>query len=100
VATGAGNRNQLCSGSGVGELIKGIILADGRGTRLDPLTQVTNKHLLPVGKEPMIWHSVKQLLGSGITEILVITSTQLMQDIVKLPRLWQTIWLRVHLPGA
>jgi len=36
--------------------MKGIILAGGRGTRLDPLTEVTNKHLLPVGKEPMIWH--------------------------------------------
>lgn len=62
--------------------MKGIILAGGRGTRLDPLTEVTNKHLLPVGKEPMIWHPVKQLVGSGIVEILVITSTHHMGDIV------------------
>jgi glucose-1-phosphate thymidylyltransferase len=62
--------------------MKGIILAGGRGTRLDPLTEITNKHLLPVGKEPMIWHSVKQLVGSGITELVVITSTHHMGDIV------------------
>jgi len=62
--------------------MKGIILAGGRGTRLAPLTEVTNKHLFPVGKEPMIWHSVKQLVGSGIREILVISSTHHMGDIV------------------
>lgn len=62
--------------------MKGIILAGGRGTRLDPLTEITNKHLLPVGKEPMIWHPVKQLVSSGITEILIITSTHHMGDIV------------------
>ena len=62
--------------------MKGIILAGGRGTRLDPLTEITNKHLLPVGKEPMIWHSVKQLVGAGITDVLVVTSTHHMGDIV------------------
>ena len=40
--------------------VKGIILAGGKGTRLAPLTEVTNKHLLPVGKEPMIWHLGKR----------------------------------------
>lgn len=62
--------------------IKGIILAGGKGTRLFPLTEITNKHLLPVGKEPMIWHSVKQLVSAGITDILVITSTNHMGDVV------------------
>lgn len=62
--------------------MKGIILAGGKGTRLHPLTEITNKHLLPVGKEPMIWHSVKQLVLSGITEILVVTATDHMGDIV------------------
>jgi glucose-1-phosphate thymidylyltransferase len=62
--------------------MKGVILAGGRGTRLDPLTEITNKHLLPVGKEPMIWHAVKQLCGSGIAEIIVITSTHHMGHIV------------------
>ena len=62
--------------------MKGIILAGGKGTRLNPLTEVTNKHLLPVGREPMIWHSVKQLCESGIRDIMVITSTDHMGDIV------------------
>ncbi|MDY6785087.1 MAG: sugar phosphate nucleotidyltransferase [Cyanobacteriota bacterium] len=62
--------------------MKGIILAGGQGSRLAPLTEVTNKHLLPVGKEPMIWHSVKQLVGSEIRDILVITSTSHMGDVV------------------
>lgn len=62
--------------------MKGIILAGGRGTRLSPLTEITNKHLLPVGKEPMIWHPVKHLVDSGIKDILVITSTQHMGDVV------------------
>ena len=62
--------------------MKGIILAGGKGTRLNPLTEITNKHLLPIGKEPMIWHPVKQLVGSGINEILIITSTHHMGDVV------------------
>jgi glucose-1-phosphate thymidylyltransferase len=62
--------------------MKGVILAGGRGSRLDPLTEITNKHLLPVGKEPMIWHPVKQIVGAGIDEIMVITSTHHMGDVV------------------
>lgn len=62
--------------------MKGVILSGGRGTRLDPLTEITNKHLLPVGKEPMIWHAVKQLVGCGIREIMVITSTHHMGSVV------------------
>lgn len=62
--------------------MRGVILAGGRGSRLYPLTEITNKHLLPVGKEPMIWHSVKQLVGSSIREIMVITSTHHMGDVV------------------
>jgi len=62
--------------------MKGIILAGGLGTRLHPLTEITNKHLLPVGKEPMIWHPVRQLAQAGIQETLVITSTHHMGDIV------------------
>lgn len=62
--------------------MKGVILAGGKGTRLNPLTEITNKHLLPVGQEPMIWHCVKQLTGAGIREIMVITSTHHMGDVV------------------
>ena len=43
--------------------MKGVILAGGQGTRLFPLTKATNKHLLPVGRVPMIFHAVKQLGG-------------------------------------
>lgn len=63
-------------------MVKGVILAGGRGTRLNPLTEITNKHLLPVGAEPMIWHPVKQLVQSNITDILIITSTHHMGSIV------------------
>jgi glucose-1-phosphate thymidylyltransferase len=64
--------------------MKGVILAGGKGTRLFPLTKVTNKHLLPVGMEPMIYNPIKQLISSGITEILIITSTEHMGDVVNL----------------
>ncbi len=62
--------------------MKGIILAGGRGTRLYPLTKATNKHLLPVGAEPMIFHPLRQMLSAGITDILVVTSTEHMGDVV------------------
>ena len=64
--------------------MKGVILAGGKGMRLYPLTKVTNKHLLPVGKEPMILNPIKQLISAGIKEILVVTSTEHMGDIVNL----------------
>lgn len=63
--------------------MKGIILAGGHGTRLYPMTKATNKHLLPVGQEPMIYHAVHRLEEAGITEILIITSTEHMGDIVR-----------------
>lgn len=63
--------------------MKGIILAGGMGTRLHPLTKVTNKHLLPVGKEPMLFHPIRQLISAGIKQILIVTSTDHMGDIVK-----------------
>ncbi|OXS79285.1 sugar phosphate nucleotidyltransferase [Domibacillus enclensis] len=64
--------------------MKGVILAGGKGTRLYPLTKITNKHLLPVGKEPMIFNPVKQLISCGITNILIITSTEHMGAMVNL----------------
>ena len=62
--------------------MKGVILGGGLGARLSPLTEITNKHLLPVGKEPMIWHAVKQLVLSDITDVMVITSTHHMGSVV------------------
>ncbi|MBD2848615.1 NTP transferase domain-containing protein [Paenibacillus sp. IB182496] len=54
--------------------MKGILLAGGTGSRLDPLTRVVNKHLLPVGQKPMICHNIVKLKEAGIEEIaLVIT---------------------------
>jgi glucose-1-phosphate thymidylyltransferase len=64
--------------------LKGIILAGGTGSRLFPLTKVTNKHLLPVGKEPMIFHPLRKLTEAGIDEILVVTGVEHMGDVVTL----------------
>ena len=63
-------------------MLKGVILTGGLGTRLYPLTKVTSKHLLPVGNEPMVFHSVKQLTTSGITDILIVTNPQYVGDFV------------------
>ncbi|MEC0271175.1 sugar phosphate nucleotidyltransferase, partial [Paenibacillus anseongense] len=53
--------------------MKGVILAGGTGTRLRPLTKMINKHLLPVGKYPMIYYGIEKLRAAGITDILLIT---------------------------
>jgi glucose-1-phosphate thymidylyltransferase len=62
--------------------MKGIVLAGGNGTRLMPLTKVTNKHLLPVGQNPMIFYPICKLVDAGITDILIVTGTDHMGDIV------------------
>lgn len=64
--------------------MKGIILAGGTGSRLFPLTKVTNKHLLPVGKYPMIFHSVAKLKEVDIIDILIVTGKEHMGDVVNL----------------
>ncbi|KGP77367.1 MULTISPECIES: sugar phosphate nucleotidyltransferase [unclassified Paenibacillus] len=64
--------------------MKGVILAGGTGTRLYPLTKVTNKHLLPVGKYPMIFHSIRKLKMAGIEDILIVTGKDHMGDVVNL----------------
>src|SRR5207244_3251880 len=63
---------------------RGIILAGGKGTRLGELTKVTNKHLLPVGPYPMVYHPLKKLVGAGIREILLVSGTEHMGDFVEL----------------
>ena len=53
--------------------MKGVVLAGGLGTRLEPLTRITNKHLLPVYDRPMIYYPIQTLVDAGITEILLVT---------------------------
>jgi len=64
--------------------MKGIILAGGTGSRLYPLTKVTNKHLLPIGDKPMIYHPIEKLTEIGIQEILIVTGTDHMGSVVNL----------------
>ena len=64
--------------------MKGIILAGGTGSRLLPLTSVTNKHLLPVGRKPMILHSVKKLVDAKVYDIMIVTGTEHMGDMINL----------------
>lgn len=64
--------------------MKGIILAGGTGSRLYPLTKVTNKHLLPIGDKPMIYYPIQKLTEVGIEEILIVTGTEHMGDVVNL----------------
>ena len=65
-------------------MLKGVILAGGTGSRLYPLTRVTNKHLLPVGKYPMIFYPIYRLKKAGIREILVVTGREHMGDVLEL----------------
>lgn len=53
--------------------MKGVVLAGGTGSRLFPLTKVTNKHLLPVFDKPMVYYPIQTLVNAGITEILLVT---------------------------
>jgi glucose-1-phosphate thymidylyltransferase len=53
--------------------VKGIVLAGGLGTRLSPLTKITNKHLLPVYDRPMIYYPLQTLVNAGISDIMVVT---------------------------
>lgn len=64
--------------------MKGIILAGGLGTRLHPLTKVTNKHLLPVYHSPMIYYPLKTLINAGISDILIVTGGNSAGDFLKL----------------
>ena len=64
--------------------MKGIILAGGTGSRLFPLTKVTNKHLLPIARKPMIYYPIEKLIKAGIKEILIVTGVDHMGDVVNL----------------
>jgi len=64
--------------------MKGVVLAGGLGTRLHPLTKITNKHLLPVFNKPMIFYPVQTLADAGVRELLVVTGGNNAGDFIRL----------------
>jgi glucose-1-phosphate thymidylyltransferase len=64
--------------------MKGVILSGGLGTRLHPLTKVTNKHLLPIYDKPMIYYPIQTLINAGIDDILIVTGGNNAGDFLKL----------------
>jgi len=74
--------------------VKGVILAGGLGTRLLPMTRVTNKHLLPVYDRPMIYFPIQQLVDAGIDDILIVTGGDSAGDFLRLLRNGQEFGLK------
>ncbi len=64
--------------------MKGIILAGGLGSRLSPLTKITNKHLLPIYNKPMIYYPIETLIGAGVTDIMIVTGGNSAGDFLRL----------------
>lgn len=76
------------------QAMKGVILAGGLGTRLRPLTLVTNKHLLPIFDRPMIYYPIEAMTRAGIDEILLVTGGEHAGDFLKLLRNGKHIGVR------
>lgn len=64
--------------------MKGVVLAGGLGSRLSPLTKITNKHLLPVYNQPMIYYPIQALINAGIDDIMIVTGGNSAGDFLKL----------------
>ncbi len=64
--------------------MKGVVLAGGMGTRLFPLTKITNKHLLPIYDRPMIYYPIQTLVDAGIREIMIVTGGNSSGDFLRL----------------
>jgi glucose-1-phosphate thymidylyltransferase len=64
--------------------MKGVILAGGLGSRLHPLTKITNKHLLPIHDQPMIYYPIQTLINAGIDDIMIVTGGNSAGDFLKL----------------
>ncbi len=64
--------------------MKGVILAGGMGTRLHPLTKVTNKHLLPIYDKPMVYYAIEKLIEGGIRDIMLVTGGNSAGDFLRL----------------
>jgi glucose-1-phosphate thymidylyltransferase len=64
--------------------MKGVVLAGGLGTRLRPLTTITNKHLLPVYNKPMVYYPIEMLVEAGITDIMIVTGGNSAGDFLRL----------------
>src|SRR4051812_49817764 len=64
--------------------MKGVILAGGTGSRLFPITKVTNKHLLPVYNKPMIYYPIECMAKAGIDEVLLVTGGNNARDFIRL----------------
>jgi glucose-1-phosphate thymidylyltransferase len=78
------SERQPPTGNYGGDRVKGVVLAGGLGTRLRPLTAVTNKHLLPVYDQPMIYYPIQTLINAGITDIMIVTGGNSAGDFLKL----------------
>ena len=64
--------------------MKGVVLAGGLGQRLQPLTRITNKHLLPVYDKPLIYYPIQMLVDAGITDIMLVTGGNYAGDFLRL----------------
>lgn len=79
--------------------MKGVILAGGKGTRLAPLTDVTNKHLLPVYNKPMIFYPIQTLVSAGVRDIMVVVGGNYAGDFIRVLKNGKELGIR-HLEYA